>query len=152
MFEKIRNFLPNTLRQLIKYGLIGVVNALIYFGINFYLVDTFEYFKKHLITASLIAGTISFLNGLYFNRRWTFKSQSHWLRDALYTLSIFAICTFIQNLVYASTILYLKSKDIAIEDEYLVIAQVPGVVTFALLNFGLSKYITFRKKKEVATE
>jgi len=149
MLEKLRHFLPNTFRQLIKYGLVGVLNAAIYFGIDYVLVTNFDYFSKHLITSSLIAGTISFLNSLYFNRKWTFKSDTHWLRDSIYIFSIFAFCTFFQNSVYASLIIYFKSLNAYAESQYLFFAKLCGVMVFATLNFGLNKFITFRNKRVI---
>ncbi len=127
-------------------------NVLIYLGINFYLTANFEYFKNHLITSSLIAGVISFLNGLYFNRKWTFKSDRHWVRDTIYILSIFGFCTFVQNSVYAAMIIYLKSLNIFPEKQNLFYALCCGMVVFAVLNFGLNKYVTFRTKKTTAEE
>ncbi len=149
MLEKLREFLPNTFRQLIKYGLVGILNAAIYFGLDYLLVENFEYFSNHLITSSIIAGTISFLNGLYFNRKWTFKSDSHWFRDSIYIFSIFAFCTFFQNSVYASLIIYFKSFNAYSEQQYLFFAKLCGVVVFATLNFGLNKYVTFRTKRVI---
>lgn len=152
MFEKIRDFLPNTFRELIKYGLVGVLNASIYLGLDYLFVNNFEYFKQHLITSSLIAGTISFLNSLYFNRKWTFKSDTHWFRDSIYIFTIFAISTFFQNSVYAALIIYFKEQAIYSESQYLFFSKLVGIIVFATLNFGLNKFVTFRKKKDKTSD
>jgi putative flippase GtrA len=152
MFEKIRDFLPNTFRELIKYGLVGVLNASIYLGLDYLFVNNFEYFKQHLITSSLIAGTISFLNSLYFNRKWTFKSDTHWFRDSIYIFAIFAFSTFFQNSAYAALILYFKELTIYPESQYLFFSKLVGIVVFATLNFGLNKFVTFRKKKDKTSD
>jgi putative flippase GtrA len=141
--------LPDTFKQLIKYGVVGVSNVLIYLSINYLLVENVPYCRKHLITTSVLAGIVSFLNGLYFNRKWTFKSETHWVRDSVYILSIFGVCTFFQNSVYAFMLGYLKSYPQLSEKERLVFAQMLGVVVFAFANFTLNKFLTFRKKKNL---
>lgn len=146
MKEKL-SALPDTFKQLIKYGLVGVLNAGLYFGINFLLIEFFDYFRQHLITASLIAGVISFANSLYFNRKWTFKSKTHWLRDTLYIVFIWGICTILQNIAYAQALYFFRSVQNLQEKEILFYSQLAGVVVFATLNFTLNKFVTFRKKK-----
>lgn len=142
--------MPDIIKQLVKYGLVGVLNVIIYFGLNNFLIKNYEYFKDHLITASVIAGVVSFFNGLFFNRKWTFKSKTHWVRDATYISIIFFTCMVVQNLVYAGMILFYKENYdfVAQEQNYLFYAQIAGVITFATLNFTLNKLITFRSKKE----
>lgn len=141
--------LPDTPKQIIKYGSVGVLNVVIYLGINYILINYIDFFKNHLISASIIAGIISFSNGLYFNRKWTFKSEKHWMRDFFYIILFFAICTFVQNSVYAFFLLNLNDicssfYDLS-EKQVLYISQAIGVITFATLNFSLNKFITFRK-------
>jgi putative flippase GtrA len=144
--KKQLSLLPDTYKEIIKYGVVGLLNVAIYFSVNYLLINYIEYFSHHLITASIIAGVISFLNGLYFNRKWTFKSTTHWFRDSIYILAIFVVCTALQNGVYAFMIFYFKSNFSFSEKEYLFYAQFCGVIVFATVNFTLNKLITFRKK------
>ncbi len=148
--RKYLDVLPNTIKQLIKYGLVGVLNVIIYFGINNFLIKNYDYFANHLITASVIAGVVSFLNGLFFNRKWTFRSESNWVRDTTYITAIFFACMVVQNLVYGGMIFFYKNNyNYELEEKkYLLYAQVLGVVSFASLNFTLNKLITFRTVKE----
>lgn len=148
--RKYLDLLPNTIKQLIKYGLVGILNVIIYFGINNYLIKNYNYFANHLITASVVAGVASFFNGLFFNRKWTFKSESNWMRDAIYITAIFLSCMVVQNIVYGGMIyFYKKNYNYALhEKEYLMYAQILGVITFATLNFTLNKLITFKTIKE----
>ena len=147
--KKQLSSLPDTLKQLIKYGIVGVSNVLIYIGINYLFVENIPFCKKYLIFTSVVAGVISFLNGLYFNRTWTFRSKSHWMRDSVYILSIFAFCTILQNGVYYFMINTLKSNPNLTEKQYLLYAQMTGVVVFAMVNFTLNKFLTFRKKNSL---
>ena len=142
--------LPNSYKHLIKYGIVGISNLAIYLGVNYLLINNYEYFSNHLLTTNFIAGVISFLNGLYFNRKWTFRSESHWVRDTLYILAIFGICTLVQSGFYAVMINYFKTTSdfYANENQYLFKAQMAGAVLFAGLNFTLNKFITFRKLTE----
>ena len=147
MKEKL-SLLPDSYKHLIKYGIVGISNVLIYLGVNYFLVNNFDYFNRHLITANIIASIISFSNGLYFNRKWTFKSETHWMRDTIYILIIFGICTLIQSGIIALLIQYFRENSILSQNQYLLISQLIGAVVFAIINFTLNKLITFRKKPQ----
>jgi putative flippase GtrA len=137
--------LPDTPKQLIKYGSVGVLNVIIYFGVNYFLINNFDFFADHIVTASVIASVISFSNGLYFNRKWTFKSKTHWLQDSILVLIFFGICTFVQSSVLAFSVLNLGKYIDATKEQILYLSQSLAVVVFAGLNFSLNKFITFRK-------
>ena len=149
MKEKLSS-LPNSYKHLIKYGVVGISNLAIYLAVNYLLINNLKYFNNHLVTTNIIASVVSFLNGLYFNRKWTFKSETHWVRDSIYILVIFGICTAIQSGFYALLIHYFKNNSDykTNENQYLFKAQIAGAVLFAGLNFTLNKLITFRNTTE----
>ena len=136
MKERLRTILPNGFRQLIKYGLIGILNVAIYWSIFEIMTRIYD---VHYLYANTIASIVSFFNGLYFNRRWTFRSQTHWLRDASYFVVIFMACFIVQ-----SGTLVVCVERFGMDPQ---LAKYIGIVVFALLNFTLNKYVTFRKKK-----
>ncbi|MDX2194883.1 MAG: GtrA family protein [Cytophagales bacterium] len=134
MIQKL-SLLPDTFKQMIKYGLIGLLNLSIYLVIFEILT---RLLNVYYLYANFIASIISFANSLYFNRKWTFKSNSHWLRDTLYFLVIFLVCLSIQSLTLYFCVEYLKWDP--------QLAKYAGIVTFAAFNFSLNKLITFRRK------
>ncbi|MDX2188553.1 MAG: GtrA family protein [Bacteroidota bacterium] len=132
--EKL-SFLPDTLKQIIKYGLIGMLNVAIYL----ILFEIFtRLFNIHYQIANSVASIISFVNSLYFNRKWTFKSEEHWIRDSLYFGTIFLICLSIQSYT-----LFVCVENYQLDPQ---LAKYAGIATFALFNFTLNKLITFRNK------
>ncbi|MBY0424689.1 MAG: GtrA family protein [Cytophagales bacterium] len=122
-------------KQGIKYGVVGILNVTIY--LLFFELFT-RVFNIHYLTSNIIASVISFLNSLYFNRRWTFKSESSFKRDSVYFSAIFLFCLSVQ-----SGALYLLVENLKFDPQ---LAKYVGIVIFASLNFSLNKFITFRTK------
>lgn len=139
MFEYlkyVRNILPVTFKQFVKYGLVGVLNIALYWSVFEILTRVYHVFY---VNANVWANVVTFFNGLFFNRAWTFKSQTHWFRDALYFAVIAVVCTIVQT----GTLVVLVERFNF--DPHL--AKYFGIVVFASLNFTLNKFITYRKRK-----
>jgi len=122
-------------KQGIKYGVVGVLNVTIY--LVFFELFT-RVFGVYYITANIIASVISFINSLYFNRKWTFKSESSFKRDSVYFTVIFLFCLSVQ-----SGVLFVLVENFKFDPQ---LAKYVGIVVFAGLNFSLNKFITFRSK------
>lgn len=135
--KKYTNLLPNTVKQFVKYGLIGLLNVVIYLVVFECLT---KLFFIHYRIANGIASLISFANSLYFNRKWTFKSQKHWFRDLLYFGIIFALCFTIQDKTLTTLVETCKMDPQT--------AKYLAIFAFAIPNFTLNKLITFRIKKQ----
>jgi len=127
-------------KQSVKYGLVGILNVTIY--LLFFELFT-RVFNIHYLTSNIIASVISFLNSLYFNRKWTFKSESSFKRDSVYFLVIFLFCLSVQ-----SGALYVLVENFKLDPQ---LAKYAGIVIFASLNFSLNKFITFRSKPTPAS-
>lgn len=134
---EFKNLFPTGIRQLVKYGLVGLLNVAIYWSFFEILTRVYHW---HYFNANLAASLISFSNSLYFNRKWTFKSEGSWKKDFLYFAVIFLICTTIQSGVLV--VLVEKYQ----QDPQL--AKYAGIVAFAAFNFTLNKFVTFRNKPE----
>ncbi|TAF75332.1 MAG: GtrA family protein [Bacteroidetes bacterium] len=135
--KKYTDLLPTTIKQFVKYGLIGLLNVIIYLAVFELLTRVF---LVHYRISNASASLISFANSLYFNRRWTFKSQKHWLRDLLYFGIIFALCFTIQDKTLTTLV-----EDYKMDPQ---LAKYIAIFAFAIPNFTLNKLITFRTKKE----
>lgn len=126
------------IKQGVKYGIVGILNLTIYLVL-------FEVFTRlmnmHYLYANVIASVISFANSLYFNRKWTFKSESSFKRDSFYFTAIFLFCLSLQ-----SGTLYVLVEKMAFDPQ---LAKYVGIVVFAGFNFSLNKFITFRTRPAV---
>lgn len=135
MEGELKERIVRLFKQGVKYGLVGILNVTIY-------LLFFELFTRimgiHYLTSNIIASVISFLNSLYFNRKWTFKSESSFKRDSVYFSAIFVFCLSVQ-----SGVLYVLVENFKFDPQ---LAKYVGIVIFASLNFSLNKFITFRSK------
>ncbi len=145
--------------QLIKYGLVGVMNTLITAAV-IWLIMRLGYQVIHDDTASSAAISVSnffgylagLINSFIWNRNWTFKSQKSWKKEFLVFVGVFLLSYIPQLLLVNLLNKYahfpaidfdLFGFHIFITHSY--ICQLIGVVFYTLLNFLLNKYLTFKK-------
>lgn len=141
-----------TLRQLLKYALVGCMNTLLtlcvifvcksILGVNVYVSNALGY----------IAGLI---NSFLWNRRWVFRSNGRMRREAVHFFTGFVVCYFIQFAV-----VWLLNQSWFGKTEYHLfagivvsgygIATLVGNVAYTLSNFAYNKLVTFKKPEENA--
>jgi len=63
------------IRQLLSFGVVGVLNALIYYALYAALVSL----KVHPQIANAVAFVLSLLNSFILNRQWTFRRKNPYL-------------------------------------------------------------------------
>lgn len=122
-----------TIRQFIKFGLVGLSNTLLSLAIYYLLVGL----GVHYILANVIAFFISVLNAYYWNNRFVFqKSTAGHLRPLIKTYLTYG-ATFI-----ASTILlYLMV------DQWKVSQMIAPIINLTItipLNFLANKFWAFK--------
>lgn len=129
-----RNSLTKLLGQMIKYGLVGVVNTLITGVIIFVLMNLFGVSYKISNGAGYVVG---FLNSFILNKIWTFKgNQTSTMKQFAKFGAVFAVCYglqlgFVVFLVETASI----NKNIS---------QLAGMVFYTLIGFVLNKIFTFK--------
>lgn len=145
-----------SLLQLVKYGLVGVVNTLLT-SLTIWLILKFVYGAgegEKLSSGSMaIANTAGYvvgvINSFLLNRNWTFKSKTGWLTGFLKFMLGFAVCFLIQLAV----VLILNEVNIIpsfhlytyfISSAY--ICQFIGIIVYTASNFLFNKYYTFKVK------
>lgn len=120
-------------RQVLKFGIVGVLNTAVGFGLIF-LFD--KVMGMGFEIANPLAYFLSTLNSFYLNKKWTFKSDGKVHKEGAVFFAVIAVAWAIQyGLLY-----YLI--DIQHMDE--LVAQTIGMVLFTGLNFLGQKFITFR--------
>ncbi|MFC4665230.1 GtrA family protein [Falsiporphyromonas endometrii] len=120
--------------QLIKYGLVGVVNTLI-------TAVVIAIFLKVIGTSDFIANICGYIAGLInsflLNKKWTFSAHGNWLKELVVFLLGFLFCYVIQ---YA--LVYSLNNHTSYDRLY---NHFIGMVFYTLINFAFNKFVTFRK-------
>src|SRR3712207_3595162 len=65
----------STVKQVEKFGLVGIMNTLIDYVIFMTLTKVFSIPLNSVWMAKLVSGSCAMINSFYFNRTWVFKNQ-----------------------------------------------------------------------------
>lgn len=123
-----------TVRQFIKFGLVGVSSTVIDWGI-FYILNLS--FGVYYLTAKVLSFSVAVINSFTWNRRWTFRSQNPNRSQEFLKFLIIALIGLFLNafIMYLAVSIFHSRKIIG-----LIFAT--GIVTF--WNFLANKFYTFR--------
>lgn len=157
LMEKKRTLL----RQMIKYGLVGILNTLLtatVIGVLLYVLSDKSGQESYSTFVMFIANFIGYLIGLVnsfiLNRNWTFKSKSNWKVGMLRFLIVFGFCYCLQLGVVLWLNSFIESREWMINISYYTftltsayICQLVGIVVYSVFNFLLNKYYTFAPGK-----
>lgn len=150
-------------RQVIKYGLVGVLNtlltAVVIWGVLFFFSrkdGNGSPSVPAMVLANILGYMVGLINSFILNRNWTFKSRSDWKRSFMRFFIAFGICYCVQLCV----VLLLNA--VVVEQEWQIgfyqhtfiltsayACQLAGIVVYSILNFLLNKYYAFDDKNHV---
>lgn len=123
-----------TVKQAIKYGIVGVSNTLITMAVIWIMMKLFGCREGLSNLTGYVAGL---LNSFVWNKQWTFKaSSSGWTRSAIRFGVAFVVCYLLQ---YA-LVVFLNAR-LSIDHYY---NHLIGMVFYTVLNFVMNKFYTFR--------
>ncbi len=131
------------LLQFVKFGLVGVSNTLVYYGIYSLLV----HFGCHYAIANGIGFVISVLNSYLWNSLFVFKKGEGKKRNSAATLVKTFISYALTGLLLQTLLLHLLI-DVAGFSKY--VAPLLCVCVTTPLNFLLNKFWSFREKDKDA--
>lgn len=142
------------LLQVIKYGIVGVINTIVTtvtIWVMMYLVfqaKKVEDVSPIVITVSNATGFIAgLINSFVWNRKWTFKSKNRWESEFIKFTTAFLICFFPQlllvNLLNTYTNFRFDFGSWVISHAYS--CQLIGIIFYTSVNFFLNKFFTFRQ-------
>ena len=145
----------NFIIQIIKYGIVGVMNTLITAIVIWIMMKIvfqtgkMENVSPLIITISNITGFVAgLLNSFVWNRKWTFKSKNSWKKEFIKFVTAFLICyipqLFFVNFLNAYTNIMIDLKIFVISHAYA--CQLLGIVFYTSLNFLINKFYTFKQK------
>jgi putative flippase GtrA len=132
--------MDGTLKQMAKYGLVGILNTLLtaaVIWILLYLLSDGSPSAFVMFIANSVGYLVGLINSFILNRNWTFKSKSNWKRSLFRFLIAFAVCYCLQ----LGVVLWLNRFGM-ITSAYL--CQLIGIVVYSVLNFLLNKYYAFK--------
>lgn len=149
----------NFITQVLKYGIVGVMNTLLTI-LTIWLLMRFAFHVTGDTGASSLAVSVSnvvgyvvgLINSFIWNRKWTFNSSRKWKTDLFRFIIAFLICFIPQLLLVNALNTYvhhrsfhfeLLNREIIVSFAY--IWQLTGIVFYTVLNFLLNKYYTFKK-------
>ena len=137
-------------KELIKYGVVGVVGLIVDFSafILFRDVLGLNYIVSHVL-GSILAIANNFILNSYF----TFKTTDHVWKRAIYFFSVAGIGIVISTsllpvFVRIENILLVKFEITTLDQKMIQnIAKVGTTFLVAFLQFFVNKYFTFKKKQ-----
>ncbi len=131
--------MKQTLKQFIKFGIVGFLSFLVDAGI--YLIVT-RYLFVFYIIAKMISFVLAATNSYIFNRAWTFRSKNAQIGQEF---SKFFIISAI-GLGLNSLIMFLAVDKIKLHD---LVSLVIATALTMFWNFTANKFWTFRERQAV---
>ena len=136
--------------QLLKYGVIGVMNTLITL-VSFYLLNTIA--GMPYWPANVISYILGVTNSFLWNRSWVFKTSKGFKREAVLFGIGFLLCLSLQLFVSWFLLEVVGLKDMG-EISWLPmkhtgqnIVMVTAMVFYTISNYIYNRFITFKEKK-----
>lgn len=148
-----KNNAKKTLVQLMKYGVIGVMNTLIT-AVTFYLLNT----KLNVPygPANIIGYVLGVINSFIWNRQWVFKNGTNIKREALLFGFGFVMCWLLQAGVSLLLLEGLGWKNLPddimpflpMKNAGQNIVMVISMVVYTIANYVYNRTITFKEKSK----
>lgn len=122
-----------TVKQAIKYGIVGLGNTLITAGVIWVMMKLLGCSD---ITSNVTGYVAGVLNSFVWNKQWTFQSSAGWTSSAIRFGVVFGICYLLQL-----GVLMVLNKHLPIDPYY---NQLIAMVFYTAINFIMNKLYTFK--------
>ncbi|MBQ0114868.1 MAG: GtrA family protein [Bacteroidales bacterium] len=138
-----------TFIQLLKYGVIGVVNTLITL-VTFYVLNTLAGAPYGL--ANVVGYILGVINSFVWNRNWVFKTKDNWRREAMLFGVGFLLCLTLQLIVSWILLEGLGWKNmepiswLPMQKTGQNVVMVIAMVVYTLANYIYNRLVTFNHK------
>ena len=146
-------------RQIVKYGLIGILNTLlttvVIWSLLYILMDESNNEPTYAVMfiANFVGYLVGIINSFILNRNWTFKNKSNWKVSLLRFLIAFVLCYCLQlgvvlglNSIWGAREYEIGFNQYSFTLTSAYFSQLIGIVVYSILNFLLNKYYTFRSE------
>jgi putative flippase GtrA len=138
VFQSLKEqiFKKESLIQMVKFGLVGIMNTLLSLAVIFTLYNLIHLDYRIANVAGYIAGLT---NSFIWNRLWTFKSGGHLLKESALFLGVFGVCFAVQFAV-----LLLLAEILLIEKNISILLS---MVIYTGINYLGNRFVTFRSPR-----
>ncbi|GHV83438.1 sugar translocase [Spirochaetia bacterium] len=136
--EKLIQFIKNNFLQFLKFGVVGLSNTLVSYGVYYVCV---RFFDIHYIAANIIAFIIAVLNSFYWNKKFVFKGLSGKKEHFKALLKLYITNVF-TGVFLSNALLFIEVELLGI-DKY--IAPLINIAAIMPVNYLISKYWAFNK-------
>jgi len=131
----------NKLKQFMKFGIVGVINTLVYFGVYYGLL----FLGVSHIISNIVAYFIGSINGYLWSRGWVFKEAKASVKSSV--LKYYVV--YGSSLLLSTGVIYLLVDIIGISDK---IAPLLTMCVTIPYNFFFQKIWAFRTKRKEENE
>ena len=126
--------MEETVKQAIKYGIVGVSNTLITMAVIYIMMKLLGCREGLSNITGYVAGL---LNSFVWNKQWTFKgSESGWKKSAWRFSLVFIVCYLLQW----GLVTFLNAN-LTIDHYY---NHLIGMAFYTVINFVMNKFYTFK--------
>jgi len=133
------------IREILKFCIVGALGTLVNVVVLFFLVEI-VFGHAYIILCEIVAFIIASINNYLLNKTWTFKED---IKDQLKRKYIIFLLTSILALVVNLSILNYLIENTNL---WYIFAEVIAITVAFIVNFLISKFLTFRKRLHKITE
>ena len=122
----------NSIFQFIKFSIVGLSNTIVALGIYYFLL----WLNVDYFIANIVSWVSSVFNSFFWNNRYVFKTEIHWIKSLIKTYIAYSA-----SLVIGLIIMYILI-DVMLISKFL--APIFTLFITVPINFILNKFWTFR--------
>lgn len=126
--------MKETVKQAIKYGIVGVSNTVITAVVIWIMMMLFGCSDVVSNVVGYVAGV---LNSFIWNKQWTFRSSVGWVGSAVRFGAVFGVCYLLQ----LGLLVYVLIPHFSFGSYY---NQLIAMAFYTVINFVMNKLYTFR--------
>lgn len=131
-----------TLKELIKYSLVGNFSNLIDFIFYIYLTRFFEVFYIHYLSTSIFTMLLASSIRFSLHKHWTFKDSD----TRVYWQYLKLVITLALCVAIGAIILYIAVEKFGLND---ILSKIIGELVAALNSYILTKYWVFSRRRHI---
>ncbi|HIE30180.1 TPA: GtrA family protein [Candidatus Poribacteria bacterium] len=117
-----------------RFGLVGIIRT--FLGIIFIFVP-YNLWDVNYVLCNIVGYSVGLITGFILHKRWTFRSQGEWDKEAIPYLVTFGV-GYLVNMI----LLLLSAEKLRLNKN---ISQVIAICGFTTTNYLGNKFWTFRK-------
>ncbi len=128
------------IRQFMRFGIVGLANTAVDFGIFTFLTRVVKPFNTHYLVANVISFSIAVTNSYFLNKYWTFRDKGR--------LSLTQFPKFLlSNVVALGFNEFVLFALVSYAGLYDLLAKAFAIGVSLFWNFFVNKYWVFRQKQ-----